>query len=335
MGWATDGPERLGGSRGQLELRDGAVPNRRPHPLPTPSPPAAYPVPVAHWIAGARPRTLPAAVVPVAVGTAAVTESLVAWRAVAALIVALALQIATNYVNDYADGERGADEQRVGPTRLVASGAASARQVKVAAALSFAVAGLVGLTLVLAVGPELLIVGAASMVAGWAYTGGPKPYGYYGLGELFVFVFFGLVATIGSTYIHTESLSGDDMAVSAVAAVPVGLLAVALLVINNLRDIPSDTESGKRTLAVRLGDPATRRLYHGLIVAVGLGVIAVALLGRWWVLLGLVGLVAARDPIRRVRAGARGAELIPALAGTGQTQLAIGLLLAVGLVLAA
>ncbi len=295
------------------------------------------------WITGARPRTLPAAVVPVAVGTAAVTGPIIAWRALAALTVALALQIATNYVNDYADGVRGTDDARVGPRRLVASGLATATQVKAAALVAFAVAGLAGAALAFAVGPELFVVGAVSMVAGWAYTGGPKPYGYLGLGELFVFVFFGLVATAGSTYVHTGWLTADggasvradvdDMVVSLVAAVPVGLLAVALLVINNLRDIPSDTESGKRTLAVRLGEARTRLLYHGLLVGVALGIVAVALLGRPWAAIGLLGLAAARDPVRRVRSGARGPDLIPALAGTGQAQLATGLLLALGLVL--
>lgn len=282
---------------------------------------------------------MPAAVVPVAVGTAAVTGTVIGWRAVAALTVALALQIATNYVNDYADGVRGTDDARVGPQRLVASGLATATQVKAAALVAFAAAGLAGGALALAVGPELFVVGAISMAAGWAYTGGPKPYGYLGLGELFVFVFFGLVATAGSTYVHTESLVSDggglveDMAVSLIAAVPVGLLAVALLVINNLRDIPSDTESGKRTLAVRLGEAATRKLYQGLLIGVAVGIVAVALFGRPWAVVGLLGLAAARDPVRRVRSGARGPELIPALAGTGQTQLATGLLLALGLVL--
>lgn len=282
---------------------------------------------------------MPAAVVPVAVGTAAVTGPIIGWRAIAALVVALALQIATNYVNDYADGVRGTDDARVGPLRLVASGSATATQVKTAALVAFAVAGVAGAALAFAVGPELFVVGAVSMLAGWAYTGGPKPYGYLGLGELFVFVFFGVVATAGSTYVHIGALMADggglvdDMAVSLVAAVPAGLLAVALLVINNLRDIPSDTESGKRTLAVRLGDQRTRLLYLGLLIAVALGVVAVALLGRPWALLGLLGLIAAREPLGRVRSGARGPDLIPALAGTGQTQLATGLLLALGLVL--
>ena len=282
------------------------------------------------WLAGARPRTLPAAVVPVAVGTAAAVgeTELIWWRAAAALVVSLALQVATNYVNDYADGERGTDAERVGPLRLVGSGLVPARQVKIAAFAAFAVAGLAGGALALAAGPELFVVGVAAMVAAWAYTGGSKPYGYLGLGELFVFVFFGLVATIGSTYVQTERVT----ALSVVVAVPVGLLSVALLVINNLRDIPGDTASGKRTLAVRMGDRGTRTFYVALMAAIGLGVIATASL-RLPALLGLLGLVAAVDPIRTVRSGAAGPALIPVLGANGRTQLLTGLGLTVGLAL--
>lgn len=284
------------------------------------------------WLAGIRPRTLPAAVVPVAVGTAAAVgvADVVWWRALAALVVSLALQVATNLVNDYADGERGTDSDRVGPLRLVGSGLVPARQVKIAALLAFAVAGLAGAALALAVGPELFVVGLAAMLAAWAYTGGAKPYGYLGLGELFVFVFFGLVATVGSTYVQTESVT----ALSVVASVPVGLLSVALLVVNNLRDIPGDTEAGKRTLAVRIGDRATRKLYVGLMVAIGLGVIATATF-RWPALLGLIGLAAAMNPIRTVLSGARGPALIPVLGANGRTQLLTGLGLTVGLILGA
>lgn len=278
------------------------------------------------WLAGARPRTLPAAVVPVAVGTATLEDWPIWWRVAAALVVSLALQIGTNYVNDYADGERGTDTRRVGPVRLVGGGLATAKQVKVAAAAAFGVAALTGLTLALAVGPELLVVGAVSIVAGWAYTGGPRPYGYLGLGEVFVFAFFGLVATVGSAYVHSESITG----LAVVAAIPVGLLAVALLVVNNLRDIPGDTESGKRTLAVRLGAPATRRLYVGLLAGAAIGIVACAL-WRPTALLGLVGLAAGVAPARSVLGGASGADLIPTLGATGRTQLITGLLLAVGL----
>lgn len=294
--------------------------------MPGPNPPDGWRL----WVAGARPRTLPAAVVPVVVGTAAAVGvgPIIWWRAVAALIVSLALQVATNYVNDYADGERGTDTERVGPLRLVGSGLVAARRVKVAAAAAFGVAGLAGAALAWAVGPELLVVGAVSMLAGWAYTGGPKPYGYLGMGELFVFVFFGLVATVGSTYVQLERITG----LAVLAAVPVGLLVVDLLVINNLRDIPGDTVSGKRTLAVRIGDAATRRLYVGLIVGAGLGVVACAV-ARPPALIGLIGLASAVGPVRTVRSGATGAALIPALGATGRIQLLTGALLAVGLAL--
>ena len=282
------------------------------------------------WLAGARPRTLPAAVVPVAVGTATLDSQPIWWRVVAALVVSLALQVATNFVNDYADGERGTDDNRVGPTRLVAGGLATAGQVKRAAAAALLVAGVAGLLLALAVGPELLVVGALSMVAAWAYTGGPRPYGYLGLGEVFVFVFFGLVATIGSAYVHVERVTG----LAVVAAVPVGLLSVALLVVNNLRDIPGDTEAGKRTLAVRLGDRATRRLYVGLLVGVAIGIVACAAF-RPPALIGLVGLVAAIPPARAVLGGASGRDLIPTLGATGRAQLLTGLTLTIGLAIGA
>jgi 1,4-dihydroxy-2-naphthoate octaprenyltransferase len=273
---------------------------------------------------------LPAAVVPVAVGTAAAAgvAGIVWWRAAAALIVALSLQVATNFVNDYADGRRGTDTGRVGPLRLVGSGLATVGQVRRAALAAFAVAGAAGLALAFAVGPELLAVGAVSMAAGWAYTGGPKPYGYLGLGELFVFVFFGLVATAGSTYVQAERVTG----LSLVAAVPVGLLSVALLVVNNLRDIPTDATAGKQTLAVRVGDRATRRLYGGLLVAAGLGVVACGV-SRWPALIGLAGLATAAAPLRVVIRGATGPALIPVLGATARVQLLTGLGLTAGLAL--
>ncbi len=287
---------------------------------------------LSHWVQGARLRTLPAAVVPVAVGTAAVTQvegvSIIWWRALAALVVSLALQVATNFVNDYADGDRGTDSDRLGPARLVGGGLVSSRDVKVAAVICFAVAGVAGLLLALAVGPELIAVGAVSMLAGWAYTGGPRPYGYYGLGEVFVFVFFGVVATVGSTYVHTESLSGF----SFLASVPVGLLAVALLVINNLRDIPTDGPAGKRTLAVRMGDRSTRRFYVGLMVLVGV-FIGLCSLHAPLSFIALVGVLLAAEPARTVLRGAAGRDLIVALGMTGRVQLVAGGLLAVGIFL--
>jgi len=284
------------------------------------------------WVAGARLRTLPAAVVPVLVGTACATGvvEVVAWRAAAAAVVALALQIGTNFANDYSDGVRGTDDpgRRVGPVRLVGWGVQPPGAVKKAALLSFLVAAMAGLSLAVAVGPELVVVGLASFAAGWFYTGGSHPYGYYGLGELFVFVFFGLVATIGATYVQTESVTG----LAAVAAVPVGLLATALLVINNLRDIPGDTESGKRTLAVRLGDGRTRALYVAMLVLSFASVPVVAGgFDRGPAAAALVGIVLARGPVLKVLEGAKGADLIPVLGATGRVQLVTGLLLAAGL----
>jgi 1,4-dihydroxy-2-naphthoate polyprenyltransferase len=284
------------------------------------------------WVAGARPRTLPAAVVPVLVGTACAAgrTDVVAWRAMAAGVVALALQVGTNYANDYSDGVRGTDsgERRVGPLRLVGSGVRSPGAVKRAALLAFALAGVAGLALAVAVGPELVVVGAAAIAAGWFYTGGSHPYGYLGLGELFVFVFFGVVATAGSAYIQEEALS----ALALAASVPVGLLATALLVVNNLRDIPGDTASGKRTLAVRLGDRRTRALYVGLLVgAVAMVPVVAGLGGRPAAAAALAAIPLARRPVIEVLGGARGPALIPVLGATGRVQLAFGALLAAGL----
>jgi 1,4-dihydroxy-2-naphthoate octaprenyltransferase len=282
------------------------------------------------WVLGARPRTLPAAVVPVVVGTAAAVgepgSSIVLWRFVAALVVALAIQIATNYVNDYADGVRGTDDGRVGPTRLVAAGLAKASEVRLAAGIAALVAGIAGLALAAAVGPEVLVIGVASFAAGYLYTGGPKPYGYAGMGELFVFVFFGLVATVGSAYVQLDRITG----VAVGASIPVGLLATALLVVNNLRDIPTDARSGKRTLAVRLGDGSTRALYVAL-VAGAFVLVPLLALRRPWVLLALLAIVAAERPLRRIASGTSGMALIRVLGDTGRLQLAFGLLLALGL----
>lgn len=279
------------------------------------------------WVAGARPRTLPASAVPVVVGTAVAYAGgqVIWWRAVVALVVSVALQVGTNYANDYSDGVRGTDDARVGPVRLVASGLKSPSAVKRAAAVSFAAAAVAGLVLAAFSGWWLILVGAASIAAGWFYTGGPRPYGYAGFGELFVFVFFGLVATAGTAYVQMEQLT----ALSGLAAAAVGLLAVALLVVNNLRDIPGDTSSGKRTLAVRVGAPATRRLYVACVLvpfAFAAGMAAY----RLGALLALAALPIALAPCRRVLAGTDGRDLVPVLADTGRAQLAFGVLLAVG-----
>jgi 1,4-dihydroxy-2-naphthoate octaprenyltransferase len=282
------------------------------------------------WVVGARLRTLPAAIVPVVVGTAAAVgepgAGVRCWRMVAALVVALAIQVATNYVNDYADGVRGTDDARVGPVRLVASGLASPKEVMLAAGVAALVAAVAGLALASAVGPEVIVVGVASFLAGYFYTGGPKPYGYLGLGEVFVFVFFGLVATVGSCYVQLERVTG--LAVGA--AVPVGFLATALLVVNNLRDIPTDARSGKKTLAVRLGDAATRAVYVGLVVGAFAAVPLLAL-RRPWALIAMLAFAASLRPLGRIASGATGRALVVVLGETGRLQLAFGGLLALGL----
>ena len=284
------------------------------------------------WILGARLPTLPAAVVPVLVGTAVAAGSgIVWWRAAAALVVALALQVAANYANDLSDGVRGTDGQdRVGPQRLLGSGLATPQEVRLAMLGAFGVAAVAGLLLAAAVTPWLLVVGAASMAAGWLYTGGPSPYGYLGLGEVFVFIFFGLVATVGSTYVHQRQVP----AVAWAAATAVGLLACALLVVNNLRDRPADAEAGKRTLAVRMGDRRTRVLYVVLVDG-ALVVGSLCALDRRWAFLVLGAGVLAGPAVRVVLGGAEGRDLIGVLELTGRTQLAAGILLAAGLALSA
>src|SRR3954469_411206 len=237
------------------------------------------------WMQGARPRTLPAALVPVVVGAgcAAGLGHPVWWRGALSLVVSLALQIGVNYANDYSDGIRGTDKVRVGPIRLVASGLASPSSVKRAAVFAFAVAAVAGLVLALVTTLWLLVVGVLAILAAWFYTGGPKPYGYLGFGELFVFVFFGLVATVGTTYVIAEQIT----ALAVVMGCAVGALSCALLVVNNLRDIPTDREAGKKTLAVRLGAPRTRAMYSVLIAgAFILGIVA-ALAWRPWTALVL------------------------------------------------
>ena len=283
------------------------------------------------WIAGARPRTLPAAVAPVLAGTgvAAYVDGLVAWKALLALVVSLALQVAVNYANDYSDGVRGTDDDRVGPMRLVGSGAASAGAVKRAAFLAFGVAGVAGLVLAATTAWWLLFVGAVSVAAAWFYTGGEKPYGYLGLGEVMVFVFFGLVAVIGTTFVQTETWEWTAL----YAGVGVGALACAILVVNNLRDIPTDTVAGKRTLAVRLGEDRTRSLFALLVLAAAFAVVAVAVSSTWWALVGLGFLVIAAPAVRTVRGTATGPTLIPVLQQIGLSELAWATLVAVPLFL--
>ncbi len=284
------------------------------------------------WWQGARPRTLPAAVAPVAGGTgvAAYYSSFDAMLALLALVVALAFQVAVNFANDYSDGVRGTDDERVGPMRLTATGVAAPAAVKRAAGVSFGVGAFAGLAIVaLTAQWWLLAVGAACIAAAWYYTGGRTPYGYRGLGEVSVFVFFGLVATMGTAYIQTEQWTW----LALVVACGVGALAVALLVVNNLRDIPTDAAVGKQTLAVRLGDRGTRVLYVALL-AVALAVVVVVSVG--WTpaaLIALVAFIPVAPPIGAVVSGASGRDLISVLAATGQIQLIYGLILGIGLAL--
>jgi 1,4-dihydroxy-2-naphthoate octaprenyltransferase len=280
------------------------------------------------WLAGARPRTLPAAVVPVVVGSAVAAGAgrFVAWRAALALVVALALQVGVNYANDYSDGVRGTDRRRVGPVRLVGSGLARPGQVLAAAMASFAVAGLAGLALAAVTSWWLLLPGAAAVAAAWFYTGGKRPYGYRPLGEVAVFAFFGLAAVTGTAYVQMQRVSWLAVA----ASVPVGLLACALLVINNLRDIPADEQAGKRTLAVALGDARTRWLYAGCL-AVPFAAAAALAPRAPLALITLLAVPFAVPPARQVLSGAAGRQLIGALGQTGRLQLAFGVLLAAGL----
>ena len=280
------------------------------------------------WLAGTRPRTLPAAVVPVLIGSGVALGygGFSWWRAVLALVVALALQVGVNFANDYSDGIRGSDERRVGPVRLVAAGLAPPRQVLAAALGCLVLAGVAGLALAAVTSWWLVAVGAACIAAAWFYTGGPKPYGYSGLGEVFVFLCFGVVAVAGTAYVQMKALSWLGLA----AAVPAGLLACALLMVNNLRDIGTDTVAGKRTLAVMLGDARSRQGYV-LTLLVPFGVAALLAFFRPFTLLTALALPLARLPIRSVRAGASGPALIRALGQTGRLQLAFGIAFTIGL----
>jgi len=284
------------------------------------------------WWLGARPRTLPAAFVPVAVGVACASnaEDPVWWRLALAAAVSLALQVGVNYANDYSDGVRGTDDARVGPVRLVASGLASPGAVKRAALGSLGVAAVAGLVLAAVTSWWLLVVGATALVAAWTYTGGPRPYGYAGLGEVFVFVFFGVVATTGTEFAVAERVTLDSL----VASAAVGCFACALLVVNNLRDIPGDTDAGKRTLAVRMGDAATRKFFALLVAGAGVAVIVTALTAGVWALAGLIGVVAARSALDAVGRGARGRDLIAVLGAVGRAQIVFGVTYSFGLALA-
>jgi 1,4-dihydroxy-2-naphthoate octaprenyltransferase len=286
----------------------------------------------AQWVAGARPRTLPAAVAPVVAGTglAFFAGAFRPGAALLALVVSLALQVGVNYANDYSDGIRGTDAERVGPLRLVGSGLAAPAAVKRAALASLAVAGLAGLGLLVLTGQWwLLAVGAACVLAAWYYTGGRHPYGYAGLGEVFVFVFFGLVAVGGTAYVQVGRVGWATL----LTGVAIGALACAILVANNLRDIAGDTRAGKRTLATRLGPPGTRALYAGLAGLAAVALVGVAALTSAWALLGLGGLLLLVPALRTVLSGGQGAALVGVLMTTGLAELVCALALAAGLVL--
>ena len=282
------------------------------------------------WLVGARPKTLGAATAPVLVGTAiGISDAeLNLITAVLAAIVGLSLQIAVNYANDYSDGIKGSDAVRTGPTRLVASGLATAAEVKRAALAAFLVAAMAGFLLAMLTSWWLLAVGVVSIVAAWFYTGGNSPYGYRGFGELSVFIFFGLVATVGSYFAQTETIS----ITSIVAGSSVGLLSMALLIVNNLRDLPTDKSANKITLAVKLGDKKTRLFYLGSVVASIMLAMLLAFAAPLAALSGLLILIA-MPPVRDVVAGAAGKDLIPTLQQTNRLLLVLGLLLSIAFLL--
>ena len=278
------------------------------------------------WAIGARPRTLPAAVAPVLVATAYAGSD---WKPIAAalaLLVSLSLQIGVNYANDYSDGIRGTDDSRVGPVRLTASGMASAKSVKNAAFFSFFISAVAGLVLSIQTSWWLIAVGALAIAAAWGYTGGANPYGYRGLGEISVFLFFGIVATVGTYFVQTEEINLEILIIS----IPMGSLACAILAINNLRDRAQDQVVGKRTMAVRLGDRGARILYISLLIAAHLFAL---LTFKPFTLLTLLALPISLPLAKSVWAGTSGAALIPSLAKTGKLQLVFALLFALGLAL--
>jgi 1,4-dihydroxy-2-naphthoate octaprenyltransferase len=276
------------------------------------------------WILGARPRTLPAAIAPVVVASALAGSDFNWFRAALALKVGVWLQIGVNYANDYSDGVKGTDENRIGPTRLVASGLASARAVKNAAFISFGIASIAGLWLSLLTSPLLILIGILAIAAAWGYTGGKNPYGYSGLGEVSVFTFFGLVATMGTYYVQTESIT----ALSFIVAIPMGAFACAILEVNNIRDRAQDELVGKRTLAVRLGDRNARFLFVSLLVLAHMAAVATLIPTA---MLTLLVAPMSFSISKLVLSGASGKELIPALGRTGKLQLIFAILFALAL----
>lgn len=276
------------------------------------------------WVLGARPRTLPAAVAPVLVATALAHPHWNFARASIALFVSLALQVGVNYANDFSDGVKGTDADRIGPVRLTASGLASPQSVKAAAFIAFGFASIAGLILALQTSWWLIAVGAFAIIAAWGYTGGKNPYGYRGLGEISVFLFFGVIATIGSFYVQTEEVTLQSLT----ASIPVGALACALLAVNNLRDRAKDEVVGKRTLAVRLGDKRARFFFISLLFSAHLFALATL---RPWSLLTLLALPITINLAKLIRSGVQGTALIPVLATTGKLQLIFAALFSLAL----
>jgi 1,4-dihydroxy-2-naphthoate octaprenyltransferase len=276
------------------------------------------------WVLGARPRTLPAAIAPVVVASALAGPDFNWFRAALALKVGVWLQIGVNYANDYSDGVKGTDENRIGPTRLVASGLASAKAVKNAAFISFAIASIAGIWLSLLSSPLLILIGILAIAAAWGYTGGKNPYGYSGLGEVSVFTFFGLVATMGTYYTQTEEFT----ALSFIVAIPMGALSCAILAVNNIRDRAQDELVGKRTLAVRLGDTKARRMFVTLLVLAHVAAVVTLIPTA---LLTLLVAPMSYSISKLVLSGVSGKDLIPVLGRTGKLQLIFAIVFALAL----
>jgi 1,4-dihydroxy-2-naphthoate octaprenyltransferase len=276
------------------------------------------------WVLGARPRTLPAAIAPVVVASALAGSDFNWFRAVLALKVAVWLQIGVNFANDYSDGIKGTDDDRVGPIRLVASGIATSKSVKRAAFISFAIACIAGAWLALLTSTLLIVIGAISIAAAWGYTGGKNPYGYKGLGDISVFIFFGVIATVGTFYVQTETITG----LSFIVSIPMGALSCAILAVNNLRDRPKDQLAGKMTVAVRVGDINARYMYVSLLVVAHIAAIATLIPTA---LLTLLLLPMSISISRQVLSGVSGKDLIPVLGRTGKLQLLFSIVFALAL----
>ena len=279
------------------------------------------------WFEGSRPKTIPAAVVPVIVGTASIENGLILHRFLLALVVSIALQVGVNYANDYSDGIRGTDQDRIGPRRLVGSRLINAEQVKLAAGISFLVAAVAGLVLAIMTSLFLLLIGCLAILAAWFYTGGSKPYGYSGYGEISVFIFFGLVATVGSSYVQNQNIES----ISVLCSVPVGFLASALLVVNNFRDIETDSETGKQTIAVRLGKAKTQ-IFFALLLLGSLGMyVLIAMLYTYLAFITLIVIPLSLKLIKDIYTKESAEDLIKILENTAKLHLLAGILLSIGL----